>query len=482
MDSRKIIKSEILKKSGDILSVNDAIWSFAETDMKEFKSSQLLCEVLEKNGFLVERGLAGLSTAFKATYGSGNPVIALLGEYDALPGLSQESGETSAKPRKLGGAGHGCGHNGIAAGCLAAAMAVKQYLLETGTTGTIVYFGCPGEESSSGKAYMAREGCFQDIDAAISWHPSDHTSVCWGGMLSLLKVNFRFEGLTAHASASPEKGRSALDAAELMSVGVNYLREHMGTGCRIHYAYLDAGGTAPNVVQDHSCVCYMLRSAHGEETRQLLERVKKIAKGAAFMTETECYMEQTGGTSEYLCNPTLGELLHEVLSETEPPEYMEKDYSFASEIFKKSIPAESVEQLKEKLRRNFKPEKIKELLVAPLFTELQEPWQDLLHVPGSTDVGDVSLVTPTAFFMGTYYTLGVPGHTWQLTAHGQTNLAHQAVLKAGEVLAETACRLYQNPSLCEKAREELESERGGSYICPAGKRIRPDMPSDEIKL
>ena len=268
--------------------VADRIWENPELSLKEYKSAALYIETLKKLGFTVTEKLCGIDTAFCGSFGQGGPVIGILGEFDALSGLSQASGETEPNALVSGGAGHGCGHNLLGAGSLAAAAAVKHYLEETGKSGTVIFYGCPGEEGGSGKAYMAREGLWKQLDAAISWHPSDVNQVETGTNNSCIQVLYKFSGVAAHAAGDPYNGRSALDAVELMNIGVQFLREHMTDDCRIHYAITDAGGVSPNVVQAKASVLYMVRANKVADSVALQKRVDDIAQGAALIWRTCC--------------------------------------------------------------------------------------------------------------------------------------------------------------------------------------------------
>ena len=266
-------------------SLSDAIWDHPEVGYHESFAADALCSFLEENGFQVERGLAGIPTAFCGSYGSGAPVIGLLGEFDALPGMSQKAGCFEKSAVSDDQPGHGCGHNLLGVGSLAAALGLKTYL-EAGHPGTVKFFGCPAEEGGSGKGFMARAGVFQGLDAAFSWHPGDLNSVSTESTMANYQISYRFQGIASHAALSPELGRSALDALELMNVGVQFLREHVPVDTRIHYAITDTGGTAPGTVQSHAEVLYLLRAAQLPQVKALYERVNKIAQGAAMMTET----------------------------------------------------------------------------------------------------------------------------------------------------------------------------------------------------
>ena len=283
------------------------IWNYAELSYAEVRSAAALCKALEDEGFVIEMNIANIPTAFTATYkcGDGGMKVGLLAEYDALDGLSQVAGQPTQEPVEAGGAGHGCGHNLLGAGCFSAAVALKNYLVENNKNGTVVFFGCPAEEGAGSKQFIARAGCFDDIDFAYTWHPGTLNEVGSKGNVAIMGANFIFDGIASHAGGAPHLGRSALDAVELMNVGVNYLREHMIDQARIHYAYSDAGGTAPNVVQSHAVIKYEVRAPKVKQMQELFTRVIDVAKGAALMTGTTMKYEITMAFSDYVPNKTL---------------------------------------------------------------------------------------------------------------------------------------------------------------------------------
>lgn len=377
-------------------SLSDQIWDNPETLFEEFKSAEILCTALEQAGFQVERNPANIATAFSGKWGSGHPVIGFLGEFDALPNLSQEANVAVKKPVIKGGAGHGCGHNLLSVGTLGAAMAVRQYLLENQLPGTVIFFGCPGEEGGSGKTFMARAGVFDDVDCALAWHPGAINGTDLNSSTANYQVIYRFHGISAHAGIVPQNGRSALDALELMNTGVQYLREHVPPDVKIHYAITNAGGSAPNVVQAEAEAVYQLRGKDLQTVRQTYERVNKVAQGAATMTETEVEIEFVKGCSNTIPNLPLAELICKNLAEVEKPHFSEEDFAFAAQI-RASIPPQS--------RRSFAAtlSQIKDPVVRAEIAQCQD--NDIREFilplsyeegsnPGSTDVGDVSWVLP----------------------------------------------------------------------------------------
>lgn len=452
--------------------ISDAIWDTPELSLKEFKATELYCNALEKLGFTVQHNLCGIATAFSGSFGSGHPVIGILGEYDALSGLSQECGVTAPTPIVEGASGHGCGHNLLGAGSLAAACAVKEYLAATGKSGTVIYYGCPGEEGGAGKAFMAREGLWYGLDAALTWHPSDTNENSTGTNNSCIQVLYKFKGVPAHAAGDPYNGRSALDAVELMNIGVQFLREHMTEDCRIHYAITDAGGVSPNVVQSKADVLYMVRANKVADSVKLQARVDDIAKGAALMTGTDFDRVFIDGTAETLPNYTLEKLMHTCFEEIGVPQYSEEELKFAAEL-KATFPPSHI---KPGTGANFNAEIAEK--VAELTENMTKPMNDFLmpqfsgecFMPGSTDVGDVSWQTPTAQIYVAAWPSGAPGHSWQVVCCGKTSLAHKAINCAGKVIASAAIELIDNPELLHKAQEEHKKRAVGGYVCP----IEPD--------
>lgn len=476
MGKKEFVVQAIEEKKDLIVNVSDQIFDFAEIGFHEFKTANLYGEVLEREGFRVEMGLAGMPTAFKASYGEGKPVIGLLAEYDALPELSQKGGFTERVPRDDENPdGHGCGHNLLGAGAFAAALAMKKYLEENPGKGTVILFGCPSEEKGNGKTIMARDGIFDGVDAALTWHPMAVNEAWTVSSLANVSVFFRFKGVTAHAAAAPEQGRSALDAAELMSVGVNYLREHVIPEARIHYAYRDVGGIAPNVVQGSSCVHYFIRAPKSWQVQEIYKRVIDVAEGAAKMTGTEMTYELYAGLSDYIPNRTLTTLVHEYMNEIGAPEYTEEDFALARKFLYETSTEDELEAKKANFRKMFGAEHLDEIMERPLHTSILSLNWNGAPMAGSTDVGDASYVMPTAQLTMASATLGTASHTWQMTAHGNTEIAHKAMLNAGKVLAMTGIRLFEDQEVLKKARAEWLEETGGVYECPIPKDIKPRL-------
>lgn len=473
-EQKERIERLVEKKKSSFIEVSDAVWSNPELGFKEFKSASILMEALEKEGFQIESGLAGIPTAFRGVYGSGSPVIGFLGEYDALASMSQKAGVSEKEPVVEGAPGHGCGHNALGAGSLAAAVAAKDYMEEYHKQGTIVYFGCPAEEAGCGKTYMAREGVFDCLDAALTWHPNTCNAVWSASTLSEIDVLFKFKGRTAHAAACPHLGRSALDAAELMNVGVNFLREHIIDQARIHYAFLDVGGTAPNVVQDAATLYYYIRAPKKEQVDEIFLRVIKIAKGAAMMTETEVSVEIESGISNFIPNKTLSHVMGKCNVEMggiqfseEAQEFGEQIYETISEADKKAIP--------ETLSQMGINKDLERLSKVKLLGDAFDYEESSYCMQGSTDVGDVSYVVPTAQMVAATAVQGTPGHSWQQTSQANSPIAHEGLLYAGKVMAYTAVKLLEEPELIEKAKEEHRKSVGGKYECPIPSEIKPGL-------
>ena len=456
-------------------SITNEIWDNPELSLKEFKATELYCKVLREHGFTVTEKLSGIDTAFCGSFGSGKPIIGILGEFDALSGLSQASGVTEKQPLVPDGCGHGCGHNLLGVGSLAAAFAVKEYLQQSGHEGTVVFFGCPGEEGGSGKAYMARDGLWTKLDAALSWHPASENEIHTGTNNSSIQVLYKFKGIPAHAADCPELGRSALDAVELMNVGVQFLREHMTSDCRIHYAITNAGGVSPNVVQSEADVLYMVRANKVRQSIELQKRVDKIAEGAALMTETSFERVFIDGTAELLPNFTIEKLLYDNFTEIGVPQYTPEELDFAQKL-KATYPAETKapgigaafdDDIAEQVQA------LTENMTKPINDFLMPLYSCLGFIPGSTDVGDVSWQTPTSQINVATWPAGMPGHTWQTVACGKTSIAYKGMLCAGKVLAATAIDLFEDGEILNKAKAEFEKRSKGGYVCPIEPGAKP---------
>ena len=447
--------SYIDEKADIFTDVSDYVWENPETAFTEFKSAAKIKEALTLLGFEVESGLAGIETAFKGTYGSGHPVIAVLGEFDALSGLSQKAGET-VKVSAGQSCGQGCGHNLLGAGALGAAAGIKHFIETTGCPGTVIYFGCPGEEGGSGKAFMARDGVFNGVDAALTWHPSDKTEVRFRNTLANCQVLYKFDGKSAHAGAKPHLGRSALDAVELMNVGVNYLREHIIQEARIHYAVTDTGGYSPNVVQAHAEVLYLIRGPKSSDAAEIYERVNDIARGAALMTGTKVTIEFIKGCSNAIVIPAMRDRLWKYMDIIGAPVPTEEELGFARKLTEDAL-MELPHDLENPIRNNLKPAA-----------------QTAGNEYGSTDVGDVSWLCPTVEAAGATVPFGAPGHSWQWTTCGKSSFAKKMMLYVSKSLAAAGAELLTNPGLLEEAKaQHKEAVAPAGYVCPIPEGVRP---------
>ena len=469
MEATKQAAIAAIEEKRDLIGdVADRIWDYAELSLQEEKSAALYCKVLREEGFVVEEGICNIPTAFSASYGSGRPVIGILAEYDALSGLSQKAGSLVREELVPGGTGHGCGHNLLGAGAFAAALGVKAYLEQSKQPGTVILYGCPGEEGGASKSFMARDGVWRALDAALTWHPEDVNEVRTGSTNSCIQVQYQFEGIASHAAGNPEQGRSALDAVELMNIGVQFLREHTSDKARIHYAITDAGGRSPNVVQPRATVLYMVRSNRVSEAVELQKRVDKIADGAALMTETTYKRTFIDGLADTIPNHTLEALLYENYAQLGVPAYTEEEHAYADALAKtyptcENVPgtgskADPLYAAKAKQLRQEAGHYMNDFLL-PLFSG--EFFQ-----PGSTDVGDVSWLTPTAQIHVASWPNGCPGHSWQNVSCDRTEIGHKAAVHAGKVLAAAAIDLMERPDVLAKAREEFELRTAEGYTCP----------------
>ena len=448
-----------------LIEISDKVWEFAELGLIEFKSSALLADELDKHGFRVERGIAGMPTAFVATWGEGKPVIGIMGEYDALPGLSQKKVPWK-EPLEPGKPGHGCGHNIHGTSGMATAIAVKKAMEKHKIEGAIKFFGCPAEENFSGKVFMVRDGYFGDVDAVISHHPNTMNGVTLESCLAVNSVKFHFYGKASHAGDSPEHGRSALDAVELMNTGVNYLREHVIQDARIHYV-VEKGGDQPNIVPPYARSWYYIRAPERDQVEFIYDWILDIARGAAIMTKTEVKVEFLEGVYNYIPNRTIAELIVKNMREIGPPKYSDEDLKFAEEIAKTIAPEMKLAQLKKSKRSGWK-----RLVDKLIDDEVPDPWGEGEVSHGSTDVADVSWQAPTVEFGTASGVLGTSGHSWQDVAESGVGLGHKSLIFAAKVMAATAIDLLTKEDVLNKAREEHRRRIGN-------KKYRPPIPPDQ---
>jgi len=432
------VLSALEAKSEGYGEIAQEIWYLAEMGYQEEKSSALLQKTLSDEGFKITTGVADIPTAFIAEYGSGTPIIAILGEYDALPGLSQEAVAEKKSAGKA--AGHACGHHLFGTASAAAAIASKDWLKSTNGKGTIRFYGTPAEEGGSGKVYMVRAGLFNDVDIALHWHPNASNEANAGAALANKSAKFRFYGVSAHAAAAPEKGRSALDGVEAMNMMVNMMREHIPSSARVHYVITD-GGKAPNVVPDFAEVYYYARHERRDMVMDIFDRIEKAAEGAALGTGTTMDYEMIGGTHELLPNLTLQKLMYDNLVKVGGLTYTAEELAFANKI------ALSLGQEKA------------DLLTAATI----QPYKTEAIPFGSTDVGDVSFTVPTVGMSAATWVPGTAAHSWQAVAAGGTSIGNKGMMVAAKTLTLTAIDLLQNPKLIEAAKQELEERRGPNF-------------------
>jgi aminobenzoyl-glutamate utilization protein B len=449
-------------------ALSDRVWDAPETNYEEFGACEEHTRLLTEEGFRVEHNVAGLPTAVMGEAGEGGPVIAILGEFDALPGLSQEAGVAEERPLVSGGNGHGCGHNLLGSGSMMAAAAVKDFLAANGLKGRVRYYGCPAEEGGSSKGFMVRAGVFDDVDIAISWHPAAFSGVNNPISLACNELNFHFSGRASHASATPHLGRSALDAVELMNVGVNYMREHMPSDARIHYAVLDSGGVAPNVVQAYAKVRYSIRARDVSGMNALIARVRKVADGAALMTETKVEVQMATAISNLLGNTPLEKAMQSQLERLGPPPFDAADRKYAADIQATLTPEDIASSYARIAMPVQKDKPLCDFVV--LYGTKGAP------MIGSTDVGDVSWVVPTVQARCATVAIGTPGHSWQITAQGKSGHAKKGMVNAAKVMAGLAVEALNDAALIARAKADLKARHEvAPYVCPMPDEVKPPL-------
>ena len=471
--AKKIANKWVDGNESRLTDMSDAIWEYAELGYVEFKSAKLLADELESHGFKIERGVAGIPTAFVGTWGKGKPVIGVMGEYDALPGLSQKVSPIK-EPIEVGEPGHGCGHNIHGTSGLGGAIALRYAMEETGLKGTVKFFGCPAEEMLSGKVWMVREGVFDGVDAVISHHPSSMNTAGLSSSNANNAVKFHYRGKTSHAAGSPEQGRSALDAVELMNIGVNFLREHVIQDARIHYV-IEEGGGQPNVVPDYARSWYLIRAPERDQLEPIYQRILKIAEGAALMTETELEVEFIKGIYNKVPSLTLSKVVTANMREIGAPTYTAEEMEFAEKVSESISEASKRTTLWKTKRPGWE-----DLMTVLMDGSVPDAWNDGEVSHGSTDVSDVSWMTPTMEFSTATYILGTPGHSWQNVAFSGMSIGHKSLFYASKIIASTAIDLLTKPELIKEAWIELDKRKAGRiYRSPISADLGP--PLDQWK-
>ena len=460
----------------DFVSINqkrfqalaNKVWSTPETCYTEQLSMRAHVEELKYHEFSVKTGIANIPTAVLGEYGKSGPTIAFLGEYDALAGLSQKADQFRQVPIKKGGNGHGCGHNLLGSASMQAAVALRDWLKDSNLPGVVRYYGCPAEEGGAAKTFMVREKVFEDVDAAITWHPGCLPGIVKGSSLANCRVDFTFEGKASHAAVSPHLGRSALDAVELMNVGVNYMREHMPDKARIHYALIDGGGISPNVVQAKAKVRYVVRDETTPKMMELLERVKEIAKGAALMTQTKVKTKILAGVSNLVYNETLGNIMQCNLDQLGAPEFSKEEHLYAKK-YQDTLTRKDIESAYSHAGIDLVEGQV---LAETVVTGDVKP----VDMGGSTDVADVSWVVPTVSLWGANYAIGTPFHSWQMTAQGKSSIAIKGMTHAAMVMAATGSDLILNKTILDDAWSEHNKtiEKQG-YMLPISLSASPPI-------
>ena len=467
MDNRSYIWRGVDAIKERFTDLSDRVWGTPEVCYTEARSCAEHLAELRHQGFRITEKVAGIPTAVMGEWGEGGPVIAFLGEYDALPGLSQEADVAEPRPLQAGGHGHGCGHNLLGSAALLAATAVKDWLATHNVPGRVRYYGCPAEEGGAAKAFMVRSGAFDDVDIALTWHPHSFWEVAVTPSLANTRADFIFTGRASHAAASPHLGRSALDAVELMNVGVNYMREHMPSDARVHYALLDTGGIAPNVVQAHARVRYSIRARDLPGMNEMVGRVHKIAQGAALMTETAMQMKIISAVSNILPNIPLEQALHRIMEDLGPPHFDAADQDFAAQI-RSTLTDKDIAAVYHAIGMDPTDRPLADFLV-PLDAK-RNP------LVGSTDVGDVSWVVPTVQVHAPTVAIGTPFHTWQVVAQGKSPAAHKAMVQAAKAMAGLGIKTLTEPELIEAAKADLSRRTARTpYVSPLPDDIAPPL-------
>jgi len=457
------------ENGGEFIEVADRVWRYAELGLVETKSSRLIADVLGRHGFEVQLGVAGMPTAIYATWGEGEPTVGFQGEYDALPGISNKV-KPEKEPLVPGAPGHGCGHNVHGATALASAVALRHVMEEEKIAGTIKFYGTPAEENYGGKVFMVRDGLYDGLSACLSHHPSSMNAARLSSSNSVNGVKFIYRGKTAHAAGNPEMGRSALDAIELMNVGVNFLREHVIADARIHYV-IESGGGQPNVVPDYARSWYYIRAPERNQLEPIYQRILKIADGAALMTETELEVQFIDGLYNIIPSKTLAELVVKNMREVGSATWSEEELGFAAEIA-----GHFSRQSKIDAMRKAKVPDWEKYVDVDLMTDILDPWGEGETSPGSSDVGDVSWVCPTLEFGTACNVLGAPGHSWAFVACAGSSIGHKSLVFAAKTMAGAAIELLTDAKLRNALKKEHETRlKGRAYKTPLPEGLQPPL-------
>jgi aminobenzoyl-glutamate utilization protein B len=463
------------EKRDQIIRLSDEIWGCAELGLLEYKSVKLMVAELKEHGFKVKEGVGGMPTAFVAEYGIGEPVIGVMGEYDALPGLSQKV-STDKDPIESGAPGHGCGHNIHGASGVAGAVAIRYAMEKHGLEGIVRFFGTPAEESASGKVWMVSAGVFEGVDAVLSHHPSSMNVGSLASSLANNSVKFHFTGQTSHAAGSPEHGRSALDAVELMNVGVNFLREHVVQDARIHYV-IEEGGGQPNVVPGYARSWYLVRAPERDMVDHIYERVKKIAEGATLMTDTGCKVEFIKGIYNKIPSKTLSEVVTANMRKIGTPSYTDEELKWAVELTQSVSRDAKIGILRKSQRPGWE-----ELVDVVMDTSIPDAWNDGIVSPGSTDVSDVSWMAPTMEFSTATWPIGTPGHSWMNVAASAHSIGHKSLIFASKVIATSGLDLLTDTEIRKKAWDEhTKRTMNKEYKTPIPEGMDPPLDMWEKK-
>ena len=461
MDIKENILNYLNEKEELLSNLAKDIWDHPQLGLQEDYAVELITDLLQKEGFSIEKGIGNMQTAFVASWGEGKPIIGILGEYDALPGLSQKA-SVKKEPIKDGQPGHGCGHNLLGIGSLGATLAIKEAMKHNNIKGIIRYYGCPAEELGAGKVFMAKSGVFDDLDASLTWHPKNTNTLISASCNAMVSFKLNFYGFATHAAQTPEKGISALDAVILSDIGVNYLREHMKQETRIH-GVITSGGLAPNVVPDYAQSWYFVRAPHRDQVERIYSKILDIAKGATIMTGTTFDVEFISGCYEYLPNDVIGEIVYKNLKKVGAPKFTEEEKIFAQGLEATMPPNSFQKTLKSS---GLTQEEIGGFLSDRILEKDRGPLSQGNATKGSTDVGDVSFITPTVQLGTTCWPFSLAGHSWQVTASCGTSIGSKGMIVAAKVLALTAFDLLTNLDILKKAQAEFRKATEGEKYIP----------------